>query len=139
MTVDVMLATKTRRKRYTHEFKLEVEAFYRNNNLYQTSMKFSLNTKTILRWVQKEELIDTSKKGSKHIVHHRTAMYPEMEAKLYDEYKQLRRQCLKVKSYWFNIRGKQLLTHMDPDSDNRSFQFSDGWFDAFKQQRHKIS
>ena len=27
---------------------------------------------------------------------------------------------------------------MNPDSDNRSFQFSDGWFDAFKQ-RHKIS
>ena len=28
---------------------------------------------------------------------------------------------------------------MNPDSDNRSFQFSDVWFDAFKQQRHKIS
>ena len=74
MTVDVMLAPKTRMKRYTREFKLEVEAFYRNNNLYQTSMKFSLNTKTILRWIRNNKLIDTSKKGSKHIVHHRRAV-----------------------------------------------------------------
>ena len=34
-TLDVMEATKMRRKSYTSEFKLEVVAFYRNNNLYQ--------------------------------------------------------------------------------------------------------
>ena len=65
-------------------------------------------------------------------------MYLEIEAKLYDEYKQLRRQGLKVKGYWFKIRGKQLLTQMNLDSEVHSFQFCDGWFDAFKQ-RHKIS
>ena len=34
-TLDVMEATKTRRKSYTCEFKLEVVAFYTNNTLNQ--------------------------------------------------------------------------------------------------------
>ena len=67
MALDGMEATKTRRKSYTHEFKLEVVAFYSSNNPYQPSKKFSLNTKIILRWIQNEELIDTSKKGNKHV------------------------------------------------------------------------
>ena len=43
-------------------YKLEVVCFYRENNLYQTAKWFSLNTKTIRRWVADEEKI---KKASK--------------------------------------------------------------------------
>ena len=59
---------KLRRKSYTREFKLSVVKFYRenNNNLYQISKRFSLNTKTLLRWIGDEEGIKKSKKGSKH-------------------------------------------------------------------------
>ena len=35
------------RKSYTREYKLKMVHFYHQNNLYQTSKRFSLNTKTI--------------------------------------------------------------------------------------------
>ena len=111
---------KLKRKRYSRKFKLKVVTFYRENNLYQTSKFFSLNTKTILRWARDEEKIEKAKKGSKHVQHHRRAMHPEMEAELYREYKQLRKQGLKVKGYWFKVRAKQLLTEMDPEASFHS-------------------
>ena len=39
----------------------------------------------------------------------RRALHPEMEAKLYMEYKELRRKGLKVKGWWFRLRAKQIL------------------------------
>ena len=57
------------RKSYTREYKLEVVHFYRENNLYQTAKRFSLNTKTIRRWVADEGNIKKSKKASKHVNH----------------------------------------------------------------------
>ena len=42
---------------YTREYKLEVVKFYQENNLYQTAKRFSLNTKTIGRWVADIEKI----------------------------------------------------------------------------------
>ena len=59
-------------------------------------------------------------------------MYPDMEAELYREYKQLRKQ---VKGFWFKVHGKQLLQEMHADTP---FKFSEGWFDRFKE-RHRIS
>ena len=128
---------KLRRKSYTREFKLSVVNFYRekSNNLYLTSKWFSLNTKTVLRWIGDEDGIKKSKKGSKHRQHVRPPMYPEMEQQLYLEYKQLRKQGLKVKGYWFRIRAKQIMEVINPES---AACFSNSWFDGFKQ-RHKIS
>ena len=128
---------KLQRKSYTREFKLSVVKFYRenNNNLYQTSKRFSLNTKTVLRWIGDEEGIKKAKKGSKHRQHVRPPLYPEMEQQLYLEYKQLRKQGLKVKGYWFRVRAKQIMEVTNPEA---SACFSNSWFDGFKQ-RHKIS
>ena len=61
------LSTTKRRKSYTREFKLEVVKFYRENNLYQTAKQFSLNTKTIGRWVADEDQIKKSRKASKRV------------------------------------------------------------------------
>ena len=128
---------KLRQKSYTREFKLSVVEFYRknNNNLYQTSKRFSLNTKTLLRWIGDKDSIKKSKKGSKHRQHVRPPMYPETERQLYLEYKQLCKQGLKVKGYWFRIRAKQIIEATNPES---SACYSNSWFDGFKQ-RHKIS
>ena len=43
----------------TRGFKLNVMLFYRQNNLYQTSKKFDLNTiaKTMLQWAATEVVI----------------------------------------------------------------------------------
>ena len=57
------------RKSYTREYKPEVVRFYRENNLYQTAKRFSLNTKTIGRWVADKEKIKKSKKASKRVNH----------------------------------------------------------------------
>ena len=113
---DSSTSEKRSRKSYTREFKLTVVNFYRANNLYQTSKKFSLNTKTILRWTGDEEKIKDAKKGSKHVVHVRRAMYPEVETELYREYKALRKHGLKVKGFWFKTRAKQLLERIDPEA-----------------------
>lgn len=92
---------KTTRKSYTREFKLDVVTWYRQNTLYATSKKFSLNTKTILRWAANETSIKESKKGSKHAKHAVKGAQHEIEAALYQEYKDLRSKGLKVKGYWF--------------------------------------
>jgi hypothetical protein len=55
-----------------------------------------------------------------------------MEAKLYMEYKDLRKKGLKVKGWWFRLRAKQILTELEPDTN---FQF---WFLGFKKC-HQIS
>ena len=40
-----------------------------------------VNTKTILRWAHDDQKIEKAR--SKHVQHHRRALYPEMEAELY--------------------------------------------------------
>ena len=55
---------KQKRQSYKRERKLEVIAFYHSSNLYKTSREFSLNTKTILRWVKDEQKIRGSKKDT---------------------------------------------------------------------------
>ena len=74
----------SKRKSYTREYKLNVIKFYRDNdnNLYKTHKIFSLNTKTILRWITSEEIIRKSAKGAKHAKKRRPAKYPAMEEKL---------------------------------------------------------
>ena len=126
---------KLRRQCYSREKKLEVIAFYQANNLYQTARKFSLNTKTVLRWHADREKIKKSRKGSKRVDFKRSALFPDMEERLYDEYKELRRKGLKVKGWWFRVRAKQILGELHPDAE---FLFSNSWFDGFKS-RHRIS
>ena len=87
------MTEKTQRKSYTREFKLSVVSFYCQNNLYQTSKKFYLNTKTILRWAAPEEAISKGSKGSKHCIKHQRPDHPEVEATLMAE---MRRKGLKV-------------------------------------------
>ena len=130
-----IVASKAKRKSYAREFKLQVVQFCRENNLYQTAKRFSLNTKMIRRWVADAEKIKKSKKASKRVKFVRTCQFPDVEEELCHEYKNLRKQGLKVKGFWFKTRGKQLLMQMHPDA---SFLFSDSWFDRFKT-RHRIS
>ena len=42
------------------EYKLAVVAFYRENNLYRTSKKFDLNTKTFLWWAASKKEISNA-------------------------------------------------------------------------------
>ena len=56
-TLDVTEATKMRRKSYAHEFKLEVVAFYRNNNLYQDRQPSCMRILLILMIIKRMCLI----------------------------------------------------------------------------------
>ena len=71
------------------------------------SMHYELNTKTVLRWIKQESRIKDASKQSKHLKHQQKAMHPEMEEKLYDEYKKLCKKGLKVKGYWFKLWAQQ--------------------------------
>jgi transposase-like protein len=87
-----------KRKSYSREEKLKIVRYYyaSESNLYQTCKAFSLNSKTVKRWIDNEEKIEESKKGSKRVKFARSAQYPEMEERLHTEYKDLRKKGLKV-------------------------------------------
>ena len=94
---------KRKRKSYTREEKVKVvNSYYANDrNLYQTCKQFSMNSKTVLRWIRDEEKIRDSKKGSKRVKFERSAENHEVEERLHGEYKELRKKGLKVrKSKW---------------------------------------
>ena len=127
--------SKKTRKSYSREEKLKVVKYYHDNgkNLYQTCKRFSMNSKSVMRWVKDEEKIrGSSSKGSKRVKFDRRAQYPEMEAKLYMEYKELRKKGLKVKGWWFRLRAQQILAELEPDTN---FLFSNGWFWASRSVR----
>ena len=70
--------------------------FLMNRTCTKHAKKFSLNSKTVLRWIRDEEKIRESKKGRKRVTFHRRSQFPELEEKLHEEYKDLRRKGLKV-------------------------------------------
>ena len=74
-------------------------------NLYRTCKHFSLNSKTVLRWIKDHTAIYYSKKGRKRVQFKRSAKHPDIEEILYREYKGLRQRGLKVKGWWFKTRG----------------------------------
>ena len=88
----------SKRKSYSREEKLKTVRHYHGNgkNLYQTCKAFNLNSRTVRRWINGEEKIVESKKGSKRIKFSRNAQYPEIEERLHSEYKDLRKKGLKV-------------------------------------------
>ena len=86
---------RTTRKNYTREFKLEVIRFFCESNLYQTSTKYLLNTKTLGRRVADESKIQKSAKASKRVKFSSKCQLPEIEQVLHDEYKKLRKKDLK--------------------------------------------
>ena len=65
----------------------------------------------------------------------RSAQFPLMEKQLQCEFRQLRREGIKIKGWWFRNRAKQIFNEQYP---GQNFSFSDGWFAGFKK-RYKIS
>ena len=94
-------AATRKRKSYSREDKLKVFTFYHSNekNMYQTTKRFGLNSRTVMRWVRNKKNIRESQKGRKRVAFTRSALFPDMEQKLYDEYKNLRKRGLKVKYF----------------------------------------
>ena len=125
---------KRSRRSYTREEKIRVVSWYKENdsNLYKTCKKFTLNTKTVMRWIKDEEKIKKSKKGTKRVMFIRSAQFPLMEEQLHAEFRQLR---IKIKGWWFKNRAKQIFNEQYP---GQNFSFLDGWFAGFKK-RYKIS
>ena len=65
----------------------------------------------------------------------RKPFWPDMEAELVRQFLELRAKGLKVRSWWFEAKGNELMTLMHPDVE---FKISPGWFDTFKKC-HKLS
>jgi len=99
------------KRSYIREQKLHVLRSYTSNgsNLHRTCKKFDLNTKMVLQWIKNHKAMHDSKKGRKRVSFTRTAEYPEMDKALYEEYRGLCRCGLKVKGWWFRMRGQQLV------------------------------
>ncbi len=68
----------TRRKNYTREEKMLVISWHHENgrNTYQTAKHFSINTKSIIRWLKNEAKIRCSKEGSMRVTFTKTKKNP---------------------------------------------------------------
>ena len=128
---------KLKRRSYTREKKIEVLEWYFNNgrNRYQACKKFAINSKILAEWLRDEAKIRASNRGTRKMGARRKPFWPDMEAELVRQFRELRAKGLKVRSWWFEAKRKELMTLMHPDVE---FKFSPGWFDAFKK-RHKLS
>lgn len=127
-------STKEKRRQYSREKKMEVLTFYyetAKENKYRTCQRFGIDKKCLLRWIAQEDTIRKARWGAKRIGSGRRAFWPDVEAKLLEEFEELRRKGLKVKHWWFRTRAKQLMEKLHPEAD---FKFSPGWFDRFKER-----
>ena len=100
---------------YTREEKkIGVLKWYNENdcNLYKTCKKFTLNTKTVQRWMKDEEKIKNSKIGTKRVTFNRSAQFPLMEEQLHSEFRQLRRRGIQLKGWWFKNRAQQIVKEL---------------------------
>ena len=106
--------SKSTRKSYTREFKLQVIDYYRDprNTLYATAKHFSVDKKCILRWSSEETKIKESSKGSRKSQRAKKGPYEQMEEVLVNEFQKLRKKGLRVTGHWFRIRAKQLAEEM---------------------------
>ena len=114
---------KLRRNSYSREFKRSIVSLHRQNNLYQTSKKFDLNTKTILRRAATEEAISMSSKGSKlALCQTPETRTPRGRSRSHAEFKEMRQKGLKVKRYcfklgaWWGFRSGQASVQCPADS-----------------------
>jgi hypothetical protein len=129
-------SARLKRRSYTRE-KIEVLDWYFSNgrNKYQACKRFAINSKTLAEWLRDEAKIRASNRGTRKMGAGRKPFWPDMEAELVRQFQELRTKGLKVRSWWFEAKGKELMTSMHADVE---FRFSPGWFDAFKK-RHKLS
>ena len=125
------------RRSFTREFKLEVVGYLKKNggNVSGAARKFNVSNKRVREWRESETKLTEQPRGCRAPGRGRTALYPLMEEALYAEYQQMRPEGKKVKRWWFDKRGKQLLNELYPSAN---FEFSNHWFRRFRL-RHKIS
>jgi transposase-like protein len=125
------------RRSFLREKKLEVvEWFYNNSkNIAKTSRQFGIDRKQVRAWISSEKVLRKQKKEQRSQGRGRRAQYELMEERLYEEFLDMRQSGKKVKRWWFNTRGHQILKELQPDAN---FKFSDHWFWRF-QCRHKIA
>lgn len=102
---------KATRKSYTREFKLEALEWLKKNgnNVSAAARKFSVANKRVREWRASEKQILEEARGARASGRGRTASYPRMEQCLYKEFLDLRREGKKIRRWWFQNRGKQLM------------------------------
>lgn len=127
--------TVAQRRQYPRERKLEVLKYHyqKGQNKYQRVQKFGINKKCLHRWIAGEVKMEKGSKGVKRIGSGQTPFWPDVEVKLFKEFKKLQSKGLKVKHWWFCTRATQLMRELHPEAD---FKFSAGWFDCFKSRMH---
>ena len=71
--------------------------------------KFGIDRKSIRTWIRAEEKIRDQTAKSKASGRGRKARFPNIEKKLYDEFKTMRKEGKIVKHWWFQKRVMQLI------------------------------
>ena len=104
-------------------------------NVAHTAKKIHVDRKQIREWIKKEKQIQDSKKRCQKIKSGRTALFPNAETELHEEFLKIRQEGKAVKHWWFDLRMKTLVAQHYPGA---IFKHSDRWFEGFCQ-RFKIS
>lgn len=129
------------RRSYTREIKINVVNFFNENgqNYSETSRHFDIPRKNIQSWVKGfgrilSSNVKSRRCGSLH------SKFPELEQKLYNEFKLMRDNGMIVKPSWFLTKTKELvpLIYKHNPKKIENFKFSTKWFFNFRK-RNNIS
>ena len=130
------------RKSFSREKKLAILKWHRENNATkgQTARKFGLpHHNYVTRWLASEAELKKCPRGTRRLGSERQAQWPELEDRLYEEFKNKRQLGIRVKGWLFRTRAGQLFRELYPDQvnddDTIPFRVSKHWFERFKERR----
>ena len=105
LAMEVQAQEKSKRCSYTKEFKLHIIQWYTNKGQkkVKTPFHYTVDHKSVPKWVQNEELIRARTFTTKKIERQGTPLLSRKSKK-------------SVKRYWFNQRIHQLIRNKCPDS-----------------------
>jgi hypothetical protein len=107
---------------------------YDSPSIRDVAVYFKVPRPTLQRWIQNRHRIVSGRFGKPSSYR---CQWPELEERLYNDFRKLRAALKLVSTGWFRRRAKALFRELYPESEHL-FVFSNGWFRGFLR-RHNIS
>lgn len=114
-------------------------------SMYELAKQLGIDRCLLTRWIRQKDSILNQKAGTRKHFDSSTSrgQEPEMEAELYQRFRQRRQKGLKVTSKWFRTNAKAVFQKLYPERVEviegkrvfHGFQFSAGWLEGFRRRR----
>ena len=147
---------KRMQRSYTREFKIEVLRWWYHHRIpeegdggepevlraplmKEVSERYLVPITTLHNWRVSQDQIVSGRKGErKNRREVNMCHWPELEARLYDKYRERREEYKAVRRGWLHREANRAFTACYPNMSISEFHFSDGWLAGFLS-RHRIT